>query len=169
MTCHYAYTNAKLSSPMQQKGNGTMPTIKWTPLKTNTPTISANKVDGATTGNPIAVSIWKIKSEKKKNKTMKEKKIRMQRTTRRDMNCDVPKLIYWLPKLWMATAISEDSWQIWEHGQVQSHKKLQRAHFVQMQWSWFNTRQGKTIHTKALWLWLCRKKQSNNWRRNRTA
>ncbi len=47
---HYAYTNAELNSPLQQKGNGTMPTIKWTQLKTNTPTVTANKVNGAATG-----------------------------------------------------------------------------------------------------------------------
>jgi hypothetical protein len=37
----YAYTNAELNSPLQQKGNETMPTIKWTPLKTNTLTVTA--------------------------------------------------------------------------------------------------------------------------------
>ncbi len=37
-----------------------------------------------------------------------------------------------------------------------------------MQWSWFNTRWRKMIHTKALWLWLCRKKQSRNRQRNRS-
>jgi hypothetical protein len=50
MMLHYAYTNAELNSPLQQKGNGTMPTIKWTQLKTNTPTVTANKVNGAATG-----------------------------------------------------------------------------------------------------------------------
>jgi hypothetical protein len=56
MSRHYAYTNAKLNSPLQQKGNGTMPTIKQTPLKTNTLTITANKVDGDAASNAIAMS-----------------------------------------------------------------------------------------------------------------
>ncbi len=76
MTLHYAYTNAKLNSLLQQKGNGTMPTIKWTPLKTNTPTINANKVDGTTTGDAIAMSSGK-KLESRKKKQQKKKKIRM--------------------------------------------------------------------------------------------
>jgi hypothetical protein len=61
MTCHNAYTNAKLNSLLQQKGNGTMPTIERTPLKTNTPTVSTNKVEGAATAtaNAIAVSVGK--------------------------------------------------------------------------------------------------------------
>jgi hypothetical protein len=49
MMHHYAYTNTKLNSPLQQKGNGTTPTIKWTPLKTNTPTISTKKKSMAPT------------------------------------------------------------------------------------------------------------------------
>jgi hypothetical protein len=52
-----AYTNTKLNSTLQQKSNGTMPTIERTPLKTKTLTVSTNKVDGATTANAIAVSI----------------------------------------------------------------------------------------------------------------
>jgi hypothetical protein len=59
MMRHYAYTNAKLNSPLQQKGNRTMPTIKQTPLKTNTFTVTANKVDGTAASNAIAVSIRK--------------------------------------------------------------------------------------------------------------
>jgi hypothetical protein len=73
MTRCYAYTNAKLNSLMQQKGNETMPTIELTPLKTNTLTITANKVDDAAASNAIALSFGKEKSGKKKNKTMKEK------------------------------------------------------------------------------------------------
>jgi hypothetical protein len=72
MRC-YTYTNAKLNSPLQQKGNETMPTIEQTPLKTNTLTITANKVDNAAASNAIALSTRKEKSEKKKNKTTKEK------------------------------------------------------------------------------------------------
>ncbi len=49
-----------------------MPTIKWTLLKTNTSTVTANKVDDAASSNAIALSIGKEKSEEKK-KTMKEK------------------------------------------------------------------------------------------------
>ncbi len=60
MMHHYAYTNAKQSSPLQQKGNGTMPTIEWTPLKTNAPTISTNKINGVAAGDAIVVSIRKI-------------------------------------------------------------------------------------------------------------
>ncbi len=67
MMHHYAYTNTKLNSPMQHEGNGTMPTIKRTPLKTNTLTITANKVNGATAFNAIAVSIRKrLKRRKRK-------------------------------------------------------------------------------------------------------
>jgi hypothetical protein len=73
MTRHYAYTNAELNSPMQQKGNETMPTIKQTPLKTKTLSVTANKVDNAIASNAIALSVGKEKSEKKKNKTTKEK------------------------------------------------------------------------------------------------
>ncbi len=72
MTCYYAYTNTKLNSPLQQKGNGTVPTIKWTPLKTNTPTVTANKVNSAAAANAIATSIEK-KTKKNKKKTTKEK------------------------------------------------------------------------------------------------
>jgi hypothetical protein len=72
MTHPYIYTNANLNSPLQQKGNGNLPSIEWTPLKTNTPTITANKVNSATAGNAIAASIEKI-SEKKKKKITKEK------------------------------------------------------------------------------------------------
>jgi hypothetical protein len=50
-----------------------MPIIEWTPLKTNTLAITANKVDSATTSNAIALSIGKEKSEKKKHKMTKEK------------------------------------------------------------------------------------------------
>ncbi len=70
---HYAYTNAKLNSPLQQKGNGTLSTIEWTPLKPNTPTVNANKVDSAATRDAIAMSVGIKKSEKKKKKTTKEK------------------------------------------------------------------------------------------------
>ncbi len=68
----YAYTNAKLNSPLQQKGNETMPTIKWTPLKTNTLAVTANKVDDTAASNVIALCVGK-NPEKKKNKTTKEK------------------------------------------------------------------------------------------------
>ncbi len=68
MMHHYAYTKAKLNSPLQQKGNETMPTIDWTPLQTNTPTVTANIVDGATVREVIAVSVGKkIWKEKKEN------------------------------------------------------------------------------------------------------
>jgi hypothetical protein len=50
-----------------------MPTIEWTPLKTNILTVTANKVDGSTTSNATVMSIRK-KSEKKKKKTTKGKK-----------------------------------------------------------------------------------------------
>jgi hypothetical protein len=72
-----------------------MPTIKRTPLKTNTLTIIANKVDDATASNAIALSIGKEKSEKKKNKQQKRKKTKMHWTAMRELNCDVklPKLI----------------------------------------------------------------------------
>ncbi len=63
-----AYTNAKLNSLQQQKGNETMPTIKRTPLKTYTSTVTANKVDIAAASNAIALSIGKEKSEKIKIK-----------------------------------------------------------------------------------------------------
>jgi hypothetical protein len=72
MTRHYAYTNTKLNSLLQQKGNGTMPTIKWTPLKTNTLTLTGNKVDGAVASNAIAVGVRK-KIDSKNKKTTKEK------------------------------------------------------------------------------------------------
>jgi hypothetical protein len=72
MMRHYAYTNAKLDSPLQNKGNGTMPTIECTPLKTNTLTVTANKVNGAAAGDAIAVSVGK-KSEKKKKKKKKKR------------------------------------------------------------------------------------------------
>jgi hypothetical protein len=54
MTHCYAYTNTKLNSPLQQKGNETMPTIKRTPLKTNTLTVTAIKVDNTAASNAIA-------------------------------------------------------------------------------------------------------------------
>jgi hypothetical protein len=73
MMHHYAYSNAKLNSLLQQKGNGTMSTIKWTPLKTNNPTVTANKVDGPAARDAIAVCIGKKKSKNKKKKTTKEK------------------------------------------------------------------------------------------------
>jgi hypothetical protein len=72
MRC-YAYTNTKLNSPLQQKGNEAIPTIKRTPLKTNTLTVTANKVTNAAASNAIALSIGKEKFEKKKNKTTNEK------------------------------------------------------------------------------------------------
>jgi hypothetical protein len=39
-----------------------MPTIDWTPLKTNTLTVTANKVDDAAASNAIALSVGKEKS-----------------------------------------------------------------------------------------------------------
>jgi hypothetical protein len=50
------------NSPLQQKGNETMPTIKWTPLKTNTLNITENKVDDAAASNAIALSFRKEKN-----------------------------------------------------------------------------------------------------------
>jgi hypothetical protein len=50
-----------------------MPTIKGTQSKTNTLTVTANKVDNAAASNTITLSVGKEKSEKKKNKTTKEK------------------------------------------------------------------------------------------------
>jgi hypothetical protein len=41
-------------------------------LKTNTPTVTLNKVDGPAARDAIVVSIGKIKLEKKKKKTTKE-------------------------------------------------------------------------------------------------
>jgi hypothetical protein len=73
MMHHYAYTNAKLNSPLQQKGNGTMPTIPWTPLKTNTLTVTANKVDGAAASNAIAVSVRKNLKRRKRKQQQKKR------------------------------------------------------------------------------------------------
>jgi hypothetical protein len=86
-----------------------MPTIKRTPLKTNTLTVTANKVDKATTSNAIALSAGKKNLKRRKIKQQKKKKIKMHWTARRDLNCNVklPKLINSIPKLLMATAISE--------------------------------------------------------------
>jgi hypothetical protein len=75
MTRHYAYTNAKLNSLLQQKGNETMLTTERTPLKINNLTVTANKVDNAAASNAIALSVWKEKTEMKKKKTMKEKEV----------------------------------------------------------------------------------------------
>jgi hypothetical protein len=51
MTHHYAYTNAKLNSPLQQKGNGTMPIDSD---DTSTKTISAeNGANNADNGAVI--------------------------------------------------------------------------------------------------------------------
>ncbi len=69
----YVYTNAKLNTPLQQKGNETMPTIERTLLKTNTLTITANKVDNTAASNAIALIVRKENFEKKKNKITKEK------------------------------------------------------------------------------------------------
>jgi hypothetical protein len=74
MMQRYAYINAKLNILLQQKGNETTPTIKQRPLKTNTLTVTANKVNDAAASNAITLSVGKEKSEKKKNKTRKEKK-----------------------------------------------------------------------------------------------
>jgi hypothetical protein len=54
MMPHYAYTNTKLNSLLQQKGNETMPTIKRTPLKTNTLTITANKLTAPPLPKPLS-------------------------------------------------------------------------------------------------------------------
>jgi hypothetical protein len=70
----YAYTNAKLNSPLQQKGNETMPTIEWTLLKTNTLTITANKFDDAAASNAIALSTGKEKNEKKKKNNERKRR-----------------------------------------------------------------------------------------------
>ncbi len=72
MTRCYAFTNVKLNSLLQKKGNETMPTIDRTPLKTETLTKTANKDDNTAASNAIALSIRK-KTGKKKNKTTKEK------------------------------------------------------------------------------------------------
>jgi hypothetical protein len=53
MTHCYTYTSAKLNSPLKQKGIDTMPTIKQTPLKTNTLTVTANKVNDAALPTPL--------------------------------------------------------------------------------------------------------------------
>jgi hypothetical protein len=66
-------TNAKLNFPLQQKGNETIPTIKRTLLKTNTLTVTANKVENTAASNTISLSIGKEKYETKKNKTTKIK------------------------------------------------------------------------------------------------
>jgi hypothetical protein len=58
--------------PAAAKGNGTLPTIEQTPLKTNTLTITTNKVNSAAAANAIAMSTGK-KTDKKKKKTTKEK------------------------------------------------------------------------------------------------
>jgi hypothetical protein len=71
---HYVYTNAKLNSLLQQKGNETMPTIKQTLLKTNTLTLTANKVNGAAASNGIAMSPKKkTEMEKKTNNNRKRR------------------------------------------------------------------------------------------------
>jgi hypothetical protein len=57
MTCHCAYTNTKLNFHLQQKGNETMSTFERTPLKTNTLTVTAKKVDDTAASNAIALSI----------------------------------------------------------------------------------------------------------------
>jgi hypothetical protein len=85
MTHHNANTNAELNSPLHQKGNETMPTIKSTPLKTNTPTISLNKVGSAFAANAIVVSVRK-NLKRRKRKQREEKKIRIQWSTMRDSN-----------------------------------------------------------------------------------
>jgi hypothetical protein len=72
MMHRYAFTNVELSFLLQQKGNETMPTIDWTPLKTKTLTITANKVDDPAASIAIALSVRK-KTGKKKNKITKEK------------------------------------------------------------------------------------------------
>jgi hypothetical protein len=58
MLHHYAFTNTKLNFPLQKKGNETVPTIDWTPLKTNTLTVT-NNLGSATVVNTIAVSVGK--------------------------------------------------------------------------------------------------------------
>ncbi len=50
-----------------------MPTIERTPLKTNSSTITASKINNAAASNAIALSVGKEKSGKKKNQTTKEK------------------------------------------------------------------------------------------------
>ncbi len=106
----YAYINAKLNILLQQKGNETTPTIKQRPLKTNTLTVTANKVNDAAASNAITLSVGKEKSEKKKNKTRKEKKGKeaSDYNERLELQRKITKLINWFPKSWMATATSTE-------------------------------------------------------------
>jgi hypothetical protein len=78
-----------------------MPTIKRTPLKTNTLTVTVDKVDDAPASNAIALSIGNNKSKKKKNKQQKKKKIKMHQTTRRDLNfrCKITKINQLIPQV----------------------------------------------------------------------
>jgi hypothetical protein len=85
MRRHYAYTNAELNSPLQQKGNETMPTIKLTQLKANSHTVIANKVDGPTARDAIAMSVGK-KYKKKDNKPTKEIENKNIRSAKQDDN-----------------------------------------------------------------------------------
>jgi hypothetical protein len=77
-----------------------MPTIKLTPLKTNTPNVSTNKVDGTAAANIIAVSVRK-KSEKKKKKTMKGKKDKdaVDYNKRLELQCKITKINQLIPKV----------------------------------------------------------------------
>jgi hypothetical protein len=72
-----------------------MPTIKRTPLKTNTSTVSANKVDNTAAPNAIALSAKEEKSGRKKNKTAKEKedKEASDYQERLELQLKLPKLI----------------------------------------------------------------------------
>jgi hypothetical protein len=78
-----------------------MPTIKRTPLKTNTPTVSTNKVDSTATTNAIAVSVGKKESEKKKKKTTKEKKENDAAVynKRLELQCKITKINQLIPKV----------------------------------------------------------------------
>ncbi len=72
-------------------------TIKGNAAATNAVNYAAtaNAVNSAAAANAIVVSIGKTYLKRGKRKQQKEKKIRMQRSTTRDLNCDVklPKLI----------------------------------------------------------------------------
>jgi hypothetical protein len=80
-------------------------------LKTNTLTVTANKVHDVAASNAIALSFGKEKFENKKIKQQKNKKIKMHWTTRRDLNCNVKlsKLITDSPSCGWLLQLQKDS------------------------------------------------------------
>jgi hypothetical protein len=78
-----------------------MPTIKWTPLKTNTFPVTANKVINATASNAITLSVGNKKSGKKKNKMKKEKedKEASDYKERLELQCKITKVNQLIPQV----------------------------------------------------------------------